>query len=211
MSQLNCYLLKNNWLGTLLVLSLVTTRFVSAYENDPIVPLSEVLSSKMTQSLYHRVEEIESREGTFYFRVTSEYGTYKINSLPLLRERVKEIITLGIAIKEFDVKDNTLASELRGQLIVRSDYALDILARPVSTARKITDQLVDNLNETLTKPPPESQRSLQYSGGESTDPTMMKHLLVPKKDSFDIDVRFPRSGSWRCRALLVWSGNFAPA
>ena len=175
MPQLNCYLLKNIWLGTFLVLSLVATPFVNAYGNDPIVPLSEILSPELIKSQYHRVEEVESREGAFYFRVTSDYGTYDINSLPLLRERVKEIKTLGIAINELDVKDNTVPPELRGQLTIRSDHALDILAQPVSSARNITGQLVDNLNETLTIPPTESQRSFQYSGEESTDPTIVTH------------------------------------
>ncbi len=175
MSELKYFLLEKYCASILLLLFVFCSHTVYAYEDDTHIPLSELLSSQLASSLYHRVEEVETRNGNFHFRIVSDFGIYNVVSLPLLRERVKEIITLGTAIKEFESKENTISNELRGQLSVSSDYALDILARPVDTAINIAGQLADNLDETLSGAPPESQRSFQYSGGGSVDPVAIMH------------------------------------
>lgn len=148
----------------------------SAYEQIPEVHLTNILSPKLAQSVYHRVDDVEVRGRFFLFRMDSDYGVYNIRSMALLRIRINEIITLGQAINQFDRQDERLSNELRGQLRINADSALDIITSPVSSATNLAGQLVTNLNDTLISTPEATPvEAFSYKGGESVDPVTAMH------------------------------------
>lgn len=123
-----------------------------AYEEAPRPNPSEILMPELKKSNHHAVEEMEV-EGRFYrVRMDSDFGVYVIPSLALLRIRANEVAILSQAVVEFERQDQELSEELRGQFSVRADNALDILARPVSTASDLSGQFADKLNETFVGP-----------------------------------------------------------
>lgn len=148
---------------------------VFAYEDYPNVHISEILAPEIAQSVQHRVEDVAVTDGTFQFQVESDFGQLRVASMALLRERVREIKILAKAINQFAAQDDGLSQEIRGQLIVSADSAIDIITRPVTTATDLAGQLADNLNETLTDPLQQTEKKLDYAGTESTDPIITTH------------------------------------
>lgn len=149
---------------------------ILAYEETPAVYLADILPSELIQSLKHRVENVEVRQGIFHFYLESDFGNYNIKSMGLLRERVREIIILGNAINRFVKQaDDRPNQVVGGPLVIRADRALDIIKQPVSSATNLARQVVDNLNETLAGPMPEAQRAFIYRGGKSIDPVTVLH------------------------------------
>jgi len=147
-----------------------------AYEVNPGLHLTEILSPKLAQSLHHRVDDVVVDGRFFNFYVESDYGVYNVRSMALLRIRVNEINTLGRAIIQFESRDKGLSNELRGQLRISADSAMDIISRPVSSAANLAGQLANNLNKTLTGSPEAGpEKSFSYTGGESIDPTTAMH------------------------------------
>lgn len=148
---------------------------IQANELAPDVHLSDVLSPKLLQSVNHRVDDVQL-DGSFYrFLIESDFGSYDIGSLAMLHNRIDEITTLGQAISQFSSKNERLSDELRGQLHISADSAIDILARPVSSAANIAGQLAENLGDTLSGVPGVTKESVYYDATESADPTTMMH------------------------------------
>jgi hypothetical protein len=118
---------------------------------EPAVPaLSELLPAELRRSVHHSVEDVRI-DGRFYsFSLDSEFGTYAVPSLALLRIRVREIETLSQAVNQFAPEEDQSRDEMRGQYSVSADSALDILTHPVSTAGDLAGQVAGNLNETFT-------------------------------------------------------------
>jgi len=157
-------------LGTLFLCSAAM-----AYEDIPKVNLAEVLPPELSHSLKHRVTEVEVRRGSYQFTVESDFGIYQIATLGMLRERVRELLTLENIISQYTAREDGQINPNRGQLQIRSDRALDILSRPVDTAGNLAGQLADNLGAALLGPEPEAARDYIYSGGESSDPVTALH------------------------------------
>ena len=154
---------------------MVIMRSVIAYENTPVVRPAEVLPPELLQSLNHRVREVEVRSGIFHFYLESNFGDYYIDSMGLLRERVREIMILGNAISHTGGEAADLSGKLGDQLRIRSDHPLDILRRPVKSAKELAGQVASRLDETLGGPAPDAKRDLIYGGSESLDPVMALH------------------------------------
>ena len=145
-----------------------------AFEDNPIVTPAEVLPPELLQSLKHRVKEVEVRNGTFHFYVESDFGAYYIDSMGLLRERVREIIILGNAINHSGGLEHGMSGKIGDQLQIRSDQALDIFKQPVKSATKLANQVADGLNE-LGGQAAEAKRKTIYNGGPSSDPVLAVH------------------------------------
>ena len=148
----------------------------SAYEQLPTVHLTNILSPKLAQSVYHRVDDVEVSGRSFLFRMDSDYGVYNIRSLVLLRIRVNEIATLGHAINQFDRHDEIFSNELRGQLRINAESAIDIITSPVSSATNLAGQIATNLNDALISTPEATPvKAFSYTGGQSVDPVTAMH------------------------------------
>ena len=150
-------------------------RPLMAYEDAPKIYLADILPPELAQSIRHRIEEVEIRRGTYHFYIESDFGTYNVATMGLLRERIREILILGNAINQLGSRNDNQLQETRGQLEIRSDRAVDIISRPVSSASSLAGQLAENLSETLSGPSGSAAREYIYTGGESVDPVMALH------------------------------------
>jgi len=152
---------------------------LNVFAESPSLSISDVVPSELLQSAHHRIENIEFKEGMYQFTLDTDFGTYIVSSIPLLRTRVDELIILGQAINQFAQSDDSLR-ELPGQLRLSADSAIDIISRPVSSATNLAGQLASNLNETLTSGlvvDQEKQR-FQYGLEASEDPTNSMHKRI---------------------------------
>ena len=129
---------------------LLVSAHAPALEDAPGFTVAEIVAPELKQSPHHSVEQVEVDGRFLRYRIDTEFGAYNAGSTPLLRIRVEETAILSQAVNQFARQDSDIGEELRGQLSVSADSAIDILARPVSTATDLAGQLADNLNETLT-------------------------------------------------------------
>ena len=176
-----------------LVALLAFCSVVKASELPPEPHLSEVLTAKLAQSVNHRVDDVDI-DGQFYrFQMESDFGNFDITSMSMLRTRVHEVTTLGHAISEFSRKNERLSDELRGQLQISADSALDIITKPVSSAANIAGQLANNLNDTLSGVPGLTKIPVYYDESASSDPTTMMHKRnVASQWQLDVYTTNPR-------------------
>ena len=147
-----------------------------AFENTPVVSPAEVLPPELLKSLKHRVKDAEVlRNGMLHFYLESDFGGYYIDSLALLRERVREIIILGNAISHSSDIKHDMPGKLGNQLELRSDHALDIIKQPVKSATELAGQVANSFNETLGGQGQEAKKKLIYGGSEASDPVLALH------------------------------------
>lgn len=148
---------------------------VQAFENTPVVNPSGVLPPELLHSLRHQVKDVEVRNGMFHFYLESDFGGYYIDSMALLRERVREIIILGNAGSLTGSAKTGTQGRVGDQLEIRSEHALDILKQPVKSATELAGQVANGLNETLGGQGRQAKRELIYGGSESSDPVTALH------------------------------------
>ena len=91
--------------------------FAAPYESAPRVYLDQLLPGTLIRSGNHRVlSEVRAQRNTIEFEIESDYGFYRVRSIPMVIQRVHEIRTLAQAVNHFESQNNQLATELRGQL-----------------------------------------------------------------------------------------------
>jgi hypothetical protein len=134
-----------------IALLLVCSSSVLAENNEsyPVINSNEVLSSDYLSSTYHRVESIDINNDYYHFIVESDIGRYDIYSLALFKKRVNEIKTVARAINLYEQQNNEFSDELRSQLTISADSAVDLLTRPLDSASNFAGQIAGNLNATL--------------------------------------------------------------
>jgi len=146
-------------LGLLITWSLpVAAQLASdAYEESPITRAADILSAQVRQSGHHRVrDEVALKRGMYVFDIDSDYGLYRVESLPMLTVRSHELRTLAQAIGQYRQADSDFAEQLRGQLTYNADSLIDVVIAPF----KMAGQLVDNIGQTA--------QELTELGGESS-------------------------------------------
>ena len=120
------------------------------YEAPPVFPANELLSGDLLQSAHHQIQGDVTTVGNLYqFDVESDVGHYQIASLAMLRIRVHEISVVSQAMSRFDAANRQLSDELRSELGVSADSAVDIVTSPVSTALDLANQVTTNLGDTF--------------------------------------------------------------
>ncbi len=144
-------------------------------ESYPIINSNAILSSDYLSSTYHRVESVDIDEGFYHFIVESDIGSFNIHSLALLKKRVNEIKTISRAITTYEQSDDDFSGELRSQLRISSDSAVDLLTSPLNTASNLAGQLAGNLNATLTGEDAFIYQSNKLASYEPKDPTTATH------------------------------------
>ncbi len=144
-------------------------------ETYPVVNSNTVLSSEYLSSTYHRVDSININNDFYHFVVESDIGQYDIHSLALLKKRVNEIKTISRAINIYEQQDDEFSGELRSQLQVTGNSAVDLLTSPFSTASNIADQLADNFNATLAGEDAFIEHSSRRASFEPKDQTTATH------------------------------------
>lgn len=161
-------------LCTLLLLS--NNSFADDYDTYPVLNSNTILSSEYLSSTYHRVDSIDIDNGFYQFTVESNIGQFEIFSLALFKKRIYEIKIVSRAIDQYEQQNDEFSGELRSQLSVSGDSAVDILTSPFSTARKLAGQLSDNFDATLAGEDPfVRDQSARYSLREPKDPVTAVH------------------------------------
>ena len=170
----NVYYLKTG----VIILLLSCPLFVTAESNEtyPVVNSNTILSSEYLSSTYHRVDSVDINKDFYHFIVESDIGQYDISSLALLTKRVNEIKTVSRAINTYKQQDDQFSGELRSQLRLSGDSAVDFLTSPLSTASNLAGQLADNFNATLTgEDPYQADQSNRPSYNEPSNLTTAVH------------------------------------
>ncbi len=165
--------LKSGFFISLLIFSSIVT----ADENEiyPLVNSNTVLSPEYLSSTYHRVDSVDINNDFYRFVVESDIGHYEIHSLALLKKRVNEIKTISRAINTYEQQDDEFSGELRSQLKVTGNSAVDMLTSPFSTASSLADQLAGNFNATLAGEDPYIDQSSRRHSYEPKDQTTATH------------------------------------
>lgn len=161
------------------LISLLLSSFcIKAEDNEayPVLNSNKILSHEYLSSTYHRVDSIDIKNGFYNFQVESNIGSYEIISLALLKKRVNEIIKLSQAIDQYEQQDDDFSDDLRSQLSVSADSAVDILSSPFKTARELAGQLSSNLDATLEGEDPfVREQNNRYLSREPDDATTARH------------------------------------
>ncbi|MCI0400947.1 MAG: hypothetical protein L0Y67_02835 [Gammaproteobacteria bacterium] len=120
------------------------------YEAPPVVRADELLPKNLLQSGDHRVrDDVATIGNSYWFHIESDLGNFQVTSYTMLRIRVQEIMTVAQAMSRFDATNRELSDELRSELSVRADSAVDIVASPASTALDLAGQITTNLGDTF--------------------------------------------------------------
>ena len=146
-----------------------------SYEDAPLVYVSRVVPENLQKSLLHSIEDMSVRDGVYHFYLDSNYGVYEVASTHMLRERVREILILGNGVTQLNREVEEKEPEVRGQLEIRSDRALDIITRPVDSASNLAGQMAGNLSETFAGSIADHERAIIYAGDENDDPVFALH------------------------------------
>lgn len=161
--------------------------FAQSTTNESPVRARDVLPPEFFRSVHYEIAEEVTRSRFFYhFRVTSDFGTYEIASLPMLRVRLHEIITLA----EVDPAPNKWSGSLDrsppGRRGVGGESVADIFSDPLGTAGTLLGNLAYNLEETLIDPDREQPATASGSdGGFIVDPGPHKRSAAAQ---LDVDV-----------------------
>ena len=134
------------WLGLVLMAGDATGQLSSdAYEEAPGYRAADILSAEVRQSGHYRVRDQVALKGDMYvFDIDSDYGLYRVESLPMLMTRTHELRTLAQAISQYKVDDDAFAEQLRGQLTYNARTLVDVVVAPFSMA----GQLASNIGQT---------------------------------------------------------------
>ncbi len=163
---------------SVLALLLFVPLFVIAGDNEsnPVINSNTILSSGELSSTYHRVNSIEFNNGLYQFQVESDIGELELKSLAVLKKRLNEINILSQAVEQFKNQNEEFSDELRSQLSLSGDSAVDFLTSPIKTATNLAGQLGNNLDATLEGEDPFVRDRLnRYSLREPNDPTVARH------------------------------------
>ena len=116
-----------------------------AYETADVVRAVDILPEAVLQSGHHRVRDrVIVERDSYKFEIDSDYGVYRINTLPMLEIRTRELRTLAQAIGQFKLNDDAFAERLRGQLTVNAYSLVDVVTAPFNMA----EQLANNIGQT---------------------------------------------------------------
>jgi len=171
-------MLNKNYLKSIFFVGVIAvSSLVSADENEnyPIINSNSILSSENLSSTYHRVESVDINNGFYHFIVESDIGNFDIHSLALFKKRVNEIKTISRAITIYEQQDDEFSGELRSQLQISGDSAVDLLTSPLNTASNLAGQLAGNLNATLAGEDAFIYHTNKLATYEPKDPTTATH------------------------------------
>jgi hypothetical protein len=144
-------MVKNYLKSAFIISQVIFTSIVFAENNEtyPVINSNKILTSDFLSSTYHRVDSIDITNDYYHFIVESDIGRFNIYSLALLKKRVNEIKTVSRAINLYEQQNDEFSGELRSQLSLSADSAVDLLTRPFDSASNLAGQLAGNLNATF--------------------------------------------------------------
>lgn len=116
-----------------------------AYDHIDAVHAVDILPEVALQSGQFRVRDrVLVERDSYKFEIDSNYGVYRIHTMPMLDIRTRELRTLAQAISQFKINDDNFAERLRGQLTVNAYSLVDVVTAPFNMA----EQLAKNIEQT---------------------------------------------------------------
>ncbi len=160
-------------IGALLCLG-VSSNTVSAdndFEAIEEVQTSEVLPRSFLHSVNYEIDPVSHAEDNFYyFEVRTDHGHYKIASLSMLRIRLHEISTVSEISARLNQSDVSLNRSPGGRRGVASEFVVDLLSDPISTASQLLGNIQYNLEETFIESEREDPSGARRSTGTDLNP-----------------------------------------
>jgi len=147
----------------------------AAFEDIPQIHVSEIIPPSLAQTISYRVEDGRLAGKYIRFNIDSEFGELTVDSLPLLITRIREISILFQAVNQLNQQNSRSGEYNRGKYSVSADSALDILARPMSTASDVAGQVRNNLENSTQDVSPELYMKYIAGGDEADDPVITMH------------------------------------
>lgn len=155
--------------------------------DDLAVKARDVLPPEFFRSVHYEIDEHVTRSRFFYhFKVSSDFGTYSIASVPMLRVRLHEIMTLAEVDHPSSKSSAALDRSPPGRRGVGGDSVAEIFADPLGTAGTLLGNLAHNLEETLVDPDRDESAAAPTDGrGFVVDPGPHKRSAAAQ---LDVDV-----------------------
>ena len=185
-----------------------------SYERPPDINLDRLLPPSMLQSSSHQVRaEAPVSANSVRFAIGSQFGLYQVSSLPLFLTRIHEIRTLDQAISSFEQNNRDVAVQLRGDLEIQGDSAVDILFRPVSATGELAKQLGSQVGQTVdeirrTAGAPNVDLAMPYHAAMPDDPVLASHKRsVANQLGLDVYSSNPRIQSFLNTVAVARSGG----
>ena len=132
------------------VLAVCSHSNVSAdIDYTPQVSLREILPEDFVKSPSFRINVVGINRSYYQFKVETELGNFRVDSIALLLKRLKETSTVIQISNQLQVEVDPYADGLGSELVIQGDSAVDLLTSPLSAASNFADQLATNLGETI--------------------------------------------------------------
>jgi len=136
-----------------LLLAAAASAGAAGLASETQVKAREVLPPEFFRSVQYEIADDAAQSTFFYhFRVTSDYGSFEVSSIPMLRIRLHEIITVATVTPVLEKSSESLARDLAGRRGVGGDSVAGIISDPLGTAGKLIGNLAYNFEETFVEP-----------------------------------------------------------
>ena len=146
-----------------------------AFEDIPQIHISEIIPPSLAQGVSYRVEDGKLAGKYIRFSIDSEFGELTVDSLPLLLTRIRELSILFQAVNQLNRQNSRSGEYTRGKYSVSADSALDILARPISTASDVAGQVRNNLENNPAEVSPDIYMKYMAGDDNAVDPVIAMH------------------------------------
>ena len=173
--------------GFAVVGMLFATAAAEPASDELTVKARDVLPPDFFRSVHYEIaEDVTQSRFYYHFNVTSDFGRYAIASLPMLRVRLHEILTLAEVAPTSHKSSASLDRSPPGRRGVGGDSVAGILADPLGTAETLLGNLAYNLEETLAEPEREKPTTRPaVDNGFSLEPGPHKRSAAAQ---LDVDV-----------------------
>lgn len=162
---------------TMMLLLYVSTGINPAQADDApeVRAVSEILPAGYHRSNYYRINDVTVNNNNYLFTVESDYGNFRIESVGLTLKYLRETETVGQVLNQIPATVSEDQVDLKSQLRIRAESAIDILASPLGTAGNLAGQLARNLGDTLAGDSPYVIYDSSYEAGDKHDPNLAIH------------------------------------
>ena len=148
-----------------------------AYADDSLElkTLSQIIPGDYHQSIYYRINDVSTNNNNYVFTVESDYGNFRIESVGLTLKYLMETQIVSQVLNQITSDADSQQVDLKSQLRIRAESAIDILSSPLGTASNLAGQLARNLGDTFAGNSPYIVYNSNNDSGEEFDPNLEIH------------------------------------
>ncbi len=131
------------------------------YETVGPVEVETVLPPALLHAAAYSINaEVVAEDNFYHFSITSDYATYKVASVAMLRQRLFEIATIAEVRPRLEGEEARFDRNPGGRRGVDSEHVVDILSDPVGTAAQLLGNIQYNLEQTFDPGEDDAQQSV---------------------------------------------------